>query len=70
MKRADEANDAFHEVTSSVPSGMPHSDGIQRIKNVSKQLSLAREEMIKAHARLNDFVERGIVPDNLKTGGG
>jgi len=66
VKRADAANDAFREVTSAVPSGLPHSDGIQGIKNVSRQLSVARNEMIAAHDRLNDFLERGIVPDDLQ----
>lgn len=69
VKRADSANNAFMEVTGTVPRGMPDSDGIQRIKNVSRQLSVARKEMITAHDRLNDFLERGIVPDDLKRAG-
>jgi hypothetical protein len=66
VKRADSANDAFREVTGSIPRGVPHSDGAQRIKNVSQQLTIARKEMIAAHDRLNDFLERGIVPEDLK----
>jgi hypothetical protein len=65
VKRADAANDAFVNVMGSVPTGLPHSDGIQRIKNVSRQLSVARTEMITAHERLNAFLEHGIVPDDL-----
>ena len=64
--RADSANEAFRQVMTRIPSGIPHSDGTQRIKNVSRQLSEARKEMIAAHDRLNDFLERGIVPDDLK----
>jgi hypothetical protein len=45
---------------------MPHSDGTQRIKNVSRQLSLARAELIAAHDRLSKFLERGIIPDDFK----
>lgn len=29
----------------------------------------ARREIVKAHSRLNDFLNRGIVPDDLKQGG-
>jgi hypothetical protein len=29
-------------------------------------MDVARTEMMKAHARLNDFIERGIVPEDLK----
>ncbi len=64
--RADSANQAFMEVTTRIPSGMPHSDGTQRIKSVSRQLSLARAELIAAHDRLSKFVERGIIPDDFK----
>ncbi len=65
-KRTDSAYQAFIEVTTRIPSGMPHSDGMQRIKNVSRLLNIARTEMIAAHKRLNDFVERGIVPEDLR----
>ena len=53
-------------MTAAVPSGLPHSDGFQRMKNVSLQLSMARNEMNTAHHRLNEFLERGIIPDDLK----
>jgi len=67
--RADSANEAFRQVMTRIPSGIPHSDGTQRIKNVSRQLSEARKEMIAAHDRLNDFLERGIIPEDLKQTG-
>jgi hypothetical protein len=47
-----------------VPSGLPHPDGTPRIHNASHELDTARKEMMKAHTRLNDFTERGIVPDS------
>jgi hypothetical protein len=53
-------------VTNRIPSGLPHSDGIQRIKSASAKLSVAREQMMKAHHRLNYFIEHGTVPDDLK----
>lgn len=48
------------------PSGPPHPDGVQRITNASNELSVARKEMVRAYARLTDYVERGIVPEDLK----
>jgi len=69
VKQADAANDTFRQVMTAVPSGLPHSDSTQRIKNVSQQLSIARKQMIAAHDRLHDFLERGIVPDDLKQSG-
>ncbi len=49
---------------SSVPSGLPHPDGAQRIHNVSRELTIARQEMMLAHRRFNDFIEHGIAPED------
>jgi len=68
-QRADEATDAFSAISRDIPSGLPHPDGTQQIHNASHKLSAAREAMMKAHTRLNDYVERGIVPDDLKRSG-
>jgi hypothetical protein len=64
--RADAATAAFIEITSDIPSGLPHPDGIQRIHNASREMDAARKEMMAAHSRLNAFLERGIVPEDLK----
>src|SRR6266849_1707680 len=56
--RANAASEVFTAIMSEVPSGIPHPDGIQRIHNASRELSTAREEMMKAHSRLNDFLSR------------
>jgi hypothetical protein len=48
------------------PSGLPHPDGFQRIKNASNVLSAARQQMAAAHNRFSDYLNRGIVPDDLK----
>jgi len=56
----------FNAVTSDVPGFIPHPDGVQRIHNVSRKLSIARDEMMRAHKRLNAFIEHGIVPEDLK----
>jgi hypothetical protein len=61
-----EAFSKFEAIMLNVPSGLPQADGVQRIKNASNELSIARKEMARAYTRLSDFVERGIVPDDLK----
>lgn len=69
-ERAKAATAAFDAVTSEIPSGMPHPDGTQRIHNASREISQARVGLMIAHNRLNDYLSRGIVPDDLKQGGG
>jgi hypothetical protein len=68
-ERAEAATDAFAAITSSIPSRMPHPDGVQRIRNASRELTEARDEMMKAHKRLNEFLETGAVPDDLERSG-
>ncbi|SRR5712691_1243728 len=68
--RANAASDEFRAVMGDVPSALPHPDGTQRIHNVSRALSAAREDVMKAHTRLNDFLSRGIVPEDLKQDSG
>ena len=67
--RVSEANHKFNVGTGQFPSGLPHPEGVQRIKNASDELTLARKEMMTAHKRLNDFMDRGIVPEELKRSG-
>src|SRR5258708_12488074 len=57
VKRADAANDAFKQVTTAVSSGLPHSDVIQRIKNVSPPLTVARTELLPPHPPLTHFLQ-------------
>ena len=59
----------FEAIMLHFPSGMPHPDGVQRIKNASNELSTARKEMAKKYARLTDYLDRGIVPQDLKQSG-
>ena len=66
---ADVAAEAFVTATSDIPSGMPHPDGVQRIHNASHEMTAARNELIKAHDRLNKFLNTGIVPKDLKLSG-
>jgi len=63
--RVSAANDEFNALMNQLPSGLPHPDGAQQIQNASLELSSAREEMMKAHKRLDDFLDRGVVPKDL-----
>jgi len=67
--RVSAANEGFSATMSQFPSGLPHPDGVQRIKNASHELSAARKEMMRAHQRLNEFIDTGVVPDDLKQTG-
>ena len=68
--RNSEAIRKFEEVTGQFPGGgLTQPDGVQRIKNASNALTIARKEMATAHNRLNDYLGRGIVPEDLKGSG-
>ena len=60
------ASKRFNEVVRDIPSGLPHPDGTQRIHNVARDLADARERLAAAIARLNDFMTRDIVPEDLR----
>jgi len=63
-----EANRKFSEAIGQSPSGLGESAGV-RIKDASNELTLARKEMMTAHKHLGDFVDRGMVPEDLKQSG-
>lgn len=67
-ERANVASEVFKAVIDKTPSGLPHPDGTQRIRNASRELESARHEMMNAHSRLTEFIERGVVPEDLKHG--
>jgi hypothetical protein len=58
--REKAAADEFDTVISQFPSGLPHPDGSQLIRNASCKLIAARKDKARAHSRLNDFLDRGI----------
>jgi len=68
-ERAREATESFDAAIREIPSGIPHPDGVQRIHNASREVSVARIDMMKAHNRLNDYLSRRIVPEDLKRSG-
>jgi len=63
---ARRASRAFIRITSEKSSGLPHPDGSQRIQNAARVLSNARRRLAQADARLNDFLCRDIIPEDLK----
>lgn len=67
-ERAASASAAFLDITSQVPSGLPHPDGTQRIRNISHELAYARTELMRAHSRMDAFLVSGIAPDDLVSG--
>jgi hypothetical protein len=52
-----------------IPSGLPQPDGSLRIQNAARALAAARNEVMQAHSRLNEFLARGAVPGNWEPGG-
>lgn len=67
--RANAASEAFSAIMGQFPSGLPYADGAQRIHSASRELSVARKDMMKARSRLNDFLGRGIIPEDLRRSG-
>lgn len=65
-KEANIANQEFNAVISELPSALPHPDGTRQIANASIKVAAARTELTTSHNRLNDFLSRGIIPDDLK----
>ena len=65
--RARTASEAFLVLMKETPSGLPHPDGVQRIQNASRELSLARTAMERSHSRLNLYLSRGILLDDTET---
>jgi len=63
--REKAASDEFNTAIGQFPSGLPHPDGSQLIQSASCKLIAARKDMGRAHSRLNDFLDRGIVPADL-----
>ena len=62
------ASAAFLDVTSQVPSGLPHPDGTQRIRNIAHELAFARTELMRAHSRMDAFLVSGTAPEDLVNG--
>ena len=64
------ASEKFNAVIDQFPAGLPHPVGAQRIHNASHELEATRKGLKKAHSRFSNFLDRGIVPEDLKKGTG
>ena len=61
-----EAKAAYKGVMRNIPDGTPHPDGVQRIRSISHELSVAEQRLARAHSRLTAFLDSGTVPEDLK----
>jgi hypothetical protein len=59
------AKAAYNRVMWEIPSAIPHPDGVQRIHSISHELSVAEERLTRAHCRLSDFLDTGVIPEGL-----
>lgn len=57
---------AFEAVIGDIPSGLPHPDGVQRMHNVSREHSAARDRLVSAIKRMNEFFLDETVPEDSK----
>jgi hypothetical protein len=58
------ASEQFDALIREAPSGLPHPDGAQRLKNASNALSEARKKLMDATVRLNKFILHGTAPSD------
>ncbi len=59
----------FIKVTGNVPGDLSCPDGTQRFKEVSRKLADAIKTMKNAQTRLNDYLNCGVAPEDLKRDG-
>jgi hypothetical protein len=64
--RANTAAAEFKGIIGSIPTGIPHPDGAQRIHQAAHSLSNARKDMMQAHTRLGNFLRSGVIPEDFK----
>lgn len=69
ITRHNDARREFEAIMGHFPNGPAHPDGVQQIKNASRSYTIAKMEMFRSHNRLNDYLNGGIVPDDLKRSG-
>jgi hypothetical protein len=63
----EEAAREFDKVAGQSPTRLPHPDGGQSIINAARKLTVARNDVLTAHNRLNNFLEQEDVPaEDLK----
>jgi hypothetical protein len=63
------ASEEFNAAMNHFPGGLPYPDGAQQIKITSAHLSSARRMLEISRNRLDDFINSGSVPEDLKPSG-
>jgi hypothetical protein len=66
---ANTASEKLRAIMEDIPSGLPQPDGSQRIQNAAHALAAARNAMMRAHSRLDEFLAHGAVPVDFEPGG-
>jgi hypothetical protein len=66
--RAHAASGVLGAIMRDIPSGLPQPDGSQRIQNAAHALAAARNEVMKAHSRLDEFLAHVGVPGDIDPG--
>ena len=66
QERRTKASERFTEVMADIPSGLPPSDGTDRIRIASREYSNSLVASTLAATRLNEFLIRGTIPPELE----
>jgi hypothetical protein len=66
---ADAASAKLGAIMRDIPSGLPQPDGSQRIQNAAHALAAARNQMMRAHSRLDEFLAHGVIPVDFEASG-
>ena len=64
--RAHAASEELRTIMGDIPSGLPPPDGSRRIQNAAYALGAARNEVMRAHSRLDAFLKQGVVPSDFE----
>ena len=60
------ASEAFDRGVAGLPSGIPYPDSTASIHQLSCEYAVARQDVLIAVRRLNDFTVHGVIPDDLR----
>ena len=64
-KEFEEAKRNFWQVSSEVPSGIPHPAGALRLQKTARAQTVAMQALAEALHRFNAFLLNGAIPDDL-----
>ena len=69
-ERSREATAALDTIAGQIPSASTKTGGAEQIQKALRAVTDARMEMLRAYHRLHDFLNAGIVPEDLGQGRG